>query len=193
MAEMTRADALTLIDASFPDQPIVVTLGTTVREMLAAVGQKDNHLYILDSMGLPGAIGLGLAMGLEGSRFEKVVTVEGDGSLLMGFSILATIGMVRPQNFLMVVLDNGTYGATGGQPTGASHVDFVGVSRAAGWDGEEVGTPEALRDALRLARGRPGPFLIRARIGPRMVKSGYFLPDPVLLADTFTRWVERNR
>lgn len=192
MAKMTRFDALKVVDELFPDQPIVLTLGTTVREMRTAVGQKDNHLYVLDSMGLPAAIGLGLAMGLEESRFEKLVVVEGDGSLLMGFTILATIGMVRPEKLLLVVLDNGTYAATGGQPTGSAHVDYVGVARAAGWDGADVDNLDDLRRTLQARKAEPGPYLVRGRIGPQNVKAGYFLPDPVILAHTFKQWLERN-
>jgi len=58
---LERPDALRLIDAAFPEQPVVLTLGGTIREMLAVVGRKANHLYCLDSMGQPLAIGLGLA------------------------------------------------------------------------------------------------------------------------------------
>ena len=65
---LDRPDALRLIDAAFPDQPLVLTLGGTIREMLAVVGRKPNHLYSLDAMGQPLAIGLGLALGLQGDR-----------------------------------------------------------------------------------------------------------------------------
>jgi thiamine pyrophosphate-dependent acetolactate synthase large subunit-like protein len=94
---MTRTDALTIVDEVYPTDPIVVNVGAAIREMVAAVGFKPNHLHILDSMGLPPAIGLGLAMGLAESRFQKVVTVEGDGGLLLGFSALSTIGLLKPE------------------------------------------------------------------------------------------------
>ena len=60
---LERPDALRLIDAAFPEQPVVLTLGGTIREMLAVVGRKANHLYCLDSMGQPLAIGLGWRWG----------------------------------------------------------------------------------------------------------------------------------
>ena len=63
---LDRPDALRLIDAAFAEQPLVLTLGGTIREMLAVVGRKPNHLYCLDAMGQPLAIGLGLALGLAG-------------------------------------------------------------------------------------------------------------------------------
>src|SRR5579859_6561803 len=140
-----------MIDAAFSDQPLVLTLGGTIREMLAVVGRKPNHLYCLDAMGQPLAIGLGLAVGLgDRPRGEKVVVVEGDGSLLMGFSALATVGHLKPANLVVCVLDNGVYLATGGQATAARDTDFVTVARACGWaDARDVeSTPEALRVAL---------------------------------------------
>src|SRR6202158_5976176 len=148
---LERPDSLRLIDAAFADQPVVLTLGGTIREMLAVVGRKANHLYCLDSMGQPLAIGLGLAMGLaERPRGERVVVVEGDGSLLMGFSALTTVGHLKPRNLVLLVLDNGVYLATGGQPTAAADVDLAAVARDCGWaDARDVeSTPQALDDAL---------------------------------------------
>ena len=68
MAEISRYEALKLVDAAFPTDPLVLALGTVVREMLMITGVKDSHLQVLDSMGLPPAIGLGLAMGSSARR-----------------------------------------------------------------------------------------------------------------------------
>lgn len=193
MGELTRLEALRIIDAAFPRQPIVLTLGTTVREMLEITGLKANHLHVLDSMGLPPAIGLGLALGLERSRFEKLVVVEGDGSLLMGFTTLSTIGRLKPSKLLIIVLDNGTYAATGGQPSGAEATDFAAVARACGFDGRDVDGQDALEQALAAARSEPGPLLLRVKIGPQNLKTGYFLEDPVVLGRAFADFLKQNR
>lgn len=192
MPEMTRTDALTAIDAAFPTDPIVVNVGAAIREMVAAVGSKPNHLHILDSMGLPPAIGLGLAMGLADSRFGKVVTIEGDGGLLMGFSSLSTIGMLKPEKMILVILDNGTYGSTGHQPTAAESTDFAAAARACGMQGHDVETVDGLRTALEAAKGVNAPVLIRARINLQGQKTPYFLEDPVVLANTFQRYLTES-
>src|SRR5438874_11987162 len=150
---LQRPDALRIIAEQFPEQPVVLTLGGTVREMLAVAGRRPNHLYVLDSMGLPVPIGLGLALGLDDDpRYRRVVVVEGDGSLLMGFSVLSTIGLLKPKKLLVVVLDNGVYLATGGQPTASSTTDFVGAARAGGFDAWAVegaaGLAAELEDAM---------------------------------------------
>src|ERR671938_321338 len=120
--------------------------------MLTLTGVKDNHLHVLDSMGLPPAIGLGLAMGLEEAPFEKIVVVEGDGGVLMGFTTMTTIGRLKPEKLLLIVLDNGTYAATGDQPTGAEATDFAGVARACGFEGRDVEGAAALERELSAAR-----------------------------------------
>jgi thiamine pyrophosphate-dependent acetolactate synthase large subunit-like protein len=62
-----------------------------------------------------------------------VVVITGDGEMLMGMGSLATVGLQKPTNLTIVVLDNEVYGETGGQ---ASHTggtaDLVGVARACG-------------------------------------------------------------
>jgi thiamine pyrophosphate-dependent acetolactate synthase large subunit-like protein len=191
---LQRPDALRLIDAAFVDQPLVLTLGGTIREMLAVVGQKPNHLYCLDAMGQPLAIGLGLALGLDNGRNdERVVVVEGDGSLLMGFSALATVGHLKPSNLVLVVLDNGVYLATGGQPTAARDADFVGVALACGWSAAQSveSTDDALREALNWAATTAGPILLRVRVDTAQPKTAFFLEDPVVLGRTFTDWLHR--
>ena len=189
---LQRPDALRLIDAAFPEQPMVLTLGGTIREMLAVVGRKPNHLYCLDAMGQPLAIGLGLAMGLDQTaRGQRVVVLEGDGSLLMGFSALATVGHLKPRNLVLVVLDNGVYLATGGQPTAARATDLVGVARACGWAAARgvESSLDGLRGALDWAAGAEGPLLLRVPVGVEQPRTDFFLEDPVVLAREFTDWL----
>ncbi len=187
-----RPDVLRLIDDVFADQPIVLTIGGVIREMLAVVGRKPNHLYSLDAMGQTVAIGLGLALGVEDqARHARVVVVEGDGSLLMGFSILATVGALKPRKLVVAVVDNGVYLATGGQPTAASSADFVKVALDCGWAAARgvPADPAAVRDALNWARATEGPILLRIPVGTEQPSTDFFLEDPVLLASQFETWL----
>lgn len=192
MSALRRPDVLRLIDATFPDQPVVLTLGGTIREMLAVVGRKPNHLYSLDAMGQTLAIGLGLALGIAGDRrYDRLVVVEGDGSLLMGFSALATTGHLRPQKLVLVVLDNGVYLATGGQPTSARDNDLAAVARACGWPAarDVDGTLDDVQAALHWATSVDGPVFLRVKVGTGQPATGYFLEDPVILAHDFQDWL----
>jgi thiamine pyrophosphate-dependent acetolactate synthase large subunit-like protein len=51
----------------------------------------------------------------------------------MGMGSLATVGLQKPGNLTIVVLDNEVYGETGGQASHtAATVDLVGVARSCG-------------------------------------------------------------
>lgn len=193
---INRPEALRVLADHYADQPIVVTLGVTVREMLAVAGRRPNHLISLDAMGQAPAIGLGIALGVAGRRSgERVVVAEGDGSLLMGFTTMATIGQLRPENLVVVVFDNGVYLATGGQVTSGPDVDIVGVALACGWEAarEVSGDLDAFREALAWSDGQTGPILLRVRVGTETVPSSYFLEDPVVLGREFQDWLLAER
>lgn len=188
---MHRPDALKIVDELFANDPVILTLGGTIREMLAVAGRKPNHLYILDAMGFPAAIGLGVALGGADGPHAKTLVVEGDGSTLMGFSALATIGHLQPEKLVLLIFDNGVYLATGGQPTAAASIDFAGVARACGWARAEdvASNPNVLRAALIAARAEPGPTLLRMRVDTATIPTDFFLEDPVLLGAEFTSWL----
>jgi len=85
--------------------------------------------YIPSSMGQAPALGLGLALAQPGCG---VVVVNGDGCMLMNLGSLVTLAN-HPANVYLIILDNGLYEVTGGQPTaGTGHVDFAAMARAAG-------------------------------------------------------------
>jgi sulfopyruvate decarboxylase subunit beta len=193
-SQLQRPDALRIIHEAFPDQPVVVTLGGTVREMIATCGRRPNHLYILDSMGLVVPIAVGLALGFDNDpSVERVVVVEGDGSLLMGFSVLSTIGLMRPKKLIVIVLDNGVYLTTGGQPSAAGSTDFVAAARACGMAGQLAEAPESLKASLVAGRTGDGPLLIRVPVGTVSPSTNFLLEDPVVLCEDFCRWLNSRR
>ena len=193
-APLQRFEALRLLDRAFPDQPIVLTIGGTAREMAWVSGRRPNHLPMLDSMGLATPIALGLAVGLaDEPAVERVVVADGDGSLLMGFSALTSIGLLQPRKLIVVVCDNGVYQTTGGQATAAATTDFVGVARACGLRGALVEGAEALEAALQTARTENGPWLLRVLIGTEAPPTPFFNADPVLLRAEFDGWLAARR
>lgn len=109
------------------DALVVTGLGAPSYDVYAA-GERPQNFYLWGAMG--GAVPL--ALGLALARPERpVVVVTGDGEQLMGMGSLATVGVIRPDNLTVVVLDNGHFGETGMQ---LSHsglgIDLVGVARA---------------------------------------------------------------
>ncbi len=128
---MRRIDAIGETAASVrqKDALLVGNIGVPCKE-LHHVCDMPANFYMLGSMGLASSIGLGLAL----SRPDKrVVAIEGDGSVLMNMGTLATIASQEPQNYLLIIIDNGAYGSTGNQPTATSkNTDLAAVARGAG-------------------------------------------------------------
>ena len=91
---------------------VVCNIGIPSQELFS-IRDRDNHFYMLGSMGLCSSIGLGLAL----TTNKSVVALEGDGALLMNLGTLATIGNRAPDNLILLVIDNGSYGSTGDQAT----------------------------------------------------------------------------
>ena len=171
---MKRLDALQVIDEVYADDPLVMTCGAASRE-LASLGRRDSHLYLLDSMGLAGPVGLGLALGGVG----PVAAVEGDGSLLMGLSMLASIAYHRPAGLALIVLDNREHASAARMPSQATAIDLAAICRGAGLDTADVSEPDDLRAALAdiRAEGRVGAVVAR-------IEGGNATGVPLLLEDT---------
>jgi thiamine pyrophosphate-dependent acetolactate synthase large subunit-like protein len=129
---------------------VVGGLGASTYD-IAAAGDHDRNFYLWGAMG--GAVMIGLGVALAQPKLP-VVVITGDGEMLMGMGSLATVGLQKPGNLTIVVLDNEVYGETGGQ---ASHtagtVDLVGVARSCGIsDAHDIATMaeiEALASSMQ--------------------------------------------
>ncbi len=183
---MNRLDSLRVIDEVFRERPLVVTCGATTRE-LASIAKKDSHLYLLDSMGLAAAVGVGLALAGRG----PLAAIEGDGSLLMGLPVLSTISYLRPAGFTLIVLDNREHASAGRFPTQAKSVGLADACRGFGLPTEETSDPVALRSTLERSLGSEGPSVVIGSIeGGNAPGTPFLLDDPAVLANGFRRFLE---
>ena len=186
-----RIEALRLISQEFPNDPVVFTCGATCREMVA-VERRENHLYVVDSMGLVSSIVLGLSLGLEQDTRRRAVAVEGDGGMLMSLSALSTIGYLQPEKLLLIVLDNQRHDSTGGQQTFTTRLDLAAIAASCGlrtWKAQDL---EELKQAIAEAVATSGPGFIHMKIGPGNAEVPLLLDDPVTLGDRFSRWLSAS-
>ncbi|MBN2228626.1 MAG: sulfopyruvate decarboxylase subunit beta [Candidatus Thorarchaeota archaeon] len=101
------------------DEIIVSSNGNISRQVYHYLPHPQ--IYLRGSMGLPISVGLGLSLA---KPERKVLTVVGDGNLLMGLGSLATISFVRPSNLKIMILDNNAYATTGNQPTTSGILNY---------------------------------------------------------------------
>jgi phosphonopyruvate decarboxylase len=162
-----RKEALeTVLSEVSDDAAVIATTGKCGRELFT-LSDRPQHLYQVGSMGCAAAMGLGVALNAD----NPVVVLDGDGAALMKMGSLATIGAYGPKNLIHVVLDNGTYDSTGGQPTVSQSVEFAAVAAACGYaNSYRCDGPGGFAQALKSAQSGPGPHLIHMRIQPGSMK-----------------------
>ena len=157
---MTRLEATRAICNVDVDAAIIASLGHPTYDLFAAEDRPRNF-YTWGSMGLASSVGLGLALARPDVR---VFVLDGDGSLLMNLGSLATIGLLRPSNLVVIVMDNEEYATTGGQPTPtACGADLEAAARAMRVDAVTVRTVPELRGAVA-RRALQGPLVVVAKV-----------------------------
>jgi thiamine pyrophosphate-dependent acetolactate synthase large subunit-like protein len=126
---LERRSVVSGLLAGRKDAVVVGGLGASTYDV-AAAGDHDRNFYLWGAMG--GAVMIGLGVALAQPQLP-VVVITGDGEMLMGIGSLATVGLQKPANLTIVVLDNEVEGETGGQASHtATNVDLVGVARGCG-------------------------------------------------------------
>jgi len=180
---MNRFDLTSRLLARLKNEEAVVGgIGNTNFDLWAA-GHRPQNFYMLGSMGLAFPIALGVALAQPKRR---VFALEGDGSLLMQLGSLSTIAALAPKNLTMVVMDNGIYQITGGQPTPAASVtDIVAVAMASGiassaWAADE----EDFERLIEQSMTAQAPSLIGVRIDDKP-GVGTTRRDPVQIRERF--------
>lgn len=173
-SQLDRRAAVTVLLKNRKDTLVVSGLGSPTYD-LHATGDRDDNFYLWGAMGGAALIGLGLAQAQPGKR---MIALTGDGEQLMGLGGIATIGVARPRNLDIVVIDNQHFGETGMQ---ASHtgrgVDLAAIATACGFAAAATlrTLEEVQRLATQMAEPADGPRLfvikVRAENPPRSLPS----------------------
>jgi thiamine pyrophosphate-dependent acetolactate synthase large subunit-like protein len=169
---MTLRDALEIVAECRGGRVVI----TTMAAVSLWPGLSDTPLdfaYMPSSMGEGPALGLGLALARPG---RGVIVVNGDGSMLMNLGSLVTLAG-NPADVYLLVIDNGLYEVTGGQPhAGAGRTDFAGLARAAGIERVYAfETLDAWRAGAAEALSGPGPVVAWLKVQGRL---GQTTPKP---------------
>src|ERR1700741_2795867 len=126
---MLRLDCFRSVYSELENCLVITIMGAVAAE-LHSLGHRPNFFYLQHAMGLASSTGLGLALCLPEQR---VIVIDGDGSLLMNLGSLSTMARYRPGNMVHVVFDNESLLSVGGFPTATSTgTDLEGIARAAG-------------------------------------------------------------
>jgi thiamine pyrophosphate-dependent acetolactate synthase large subunit-like protein len=161
---------------------VVAGLGSTAWDITAA-GDHDLSFPLWGAMGQAAMIGLGLALAQPRRR---VLVITGDGEMLMGLGALATIGVQKPNNLTVAVIDNERYGETGMQKTHTAHgVDMAAVAKACGFRNAELVVKE--KKLAKIVHETRGPNFLQIKVAADKLPLVLPPKDGVLLKARFRR------
>ncbi|MEO8716877.1 MAG: thiamine pyrophosphate-dependent enzyme [Burkholderiales bacterium] len=180
---LARRDVVKALLAERGELLVVAGLGSTAWDCTAA-GDSPLTFPMWGAMGCAAMVGLGLALVQPGRR---VLVLTGDGEMLMGLGSLATLGVQKPQNLSIAVIDNERYGETGMQATHtASGVDLAAMARAAGFASGVLVRDMAGVAALHKAIHKdPGPHFAQIKVAAEKVPLVLPPRDGALLKNRF--------
>lgn len=182
---MIRSEILRDIAPILRDHLVICNIGLPSQE-LHMIDDQPNNFYMLGTMGLASSIGLGLAL----SQPRTVISIDGDGSVLTNLGTLPTIANNVAENFILLIIDNGSYGSTGDQPTYAGKkTRLEKVATACGCEnvvtcaGQDTGaTLQAAIDSKRMT-------VIVCKCDSGNIKLPVITMDPVVIRDRFMKAV----
>ncbi|MBI4257692.1 MAG: thiamine pyrophosphate-binding protein [Thaumarchaeota archaeon] len=144
-----RHEFLRILASHVRDELVVLGVGGIHHEWESM--RKSDGNFFMSGMGYVAHVALGLAIGLPS---RQIISMEGDGSILMNLGVLATIGNLQPKNLNTFVFDNECYEAPGGLPTAtAGAIDLAEIAKAAG-----IGSSYTIRNTEELHKILPELF-----------------------------------
>lgn len=187
MPTIQRYDCLKALAEIAGDALVVSSAGAVTLEWNTVRPSGGN--FRVRTLGLCSSIALGMALGLPHC---KVIALDGDGSLLMNLSSLATIARMSPKNLLHIVFDNEVYEASGQKKTAtAAGADLVGVARAAGIQNAVwAASLDEFRRAVEQSATNAGASFIGLKVGTERATVPPYPIDEVENKYRFIRYVE---
>lgn len=183
---MIRSDILKELVPVLSDQLVVTNIGLPSQEMHMLDDQPTNF-YMLGTMGLASSIGLGLALAQD----KKVIAIDGDGSVLMNLGTLPTIGNNECDNYILLIIDNGSYGSTGDQTTYTGmKTSLAEVARACGCDNVIECSAQDTKSVLETALAGDKMTIIISKCESGNIKVPVIEMDPVVIKDRFMKAVK---
>ena len=178
---MIRSDVLKELAPTLADHLVICNIGLPSQE-LHLIDDRATNFYMLGTMGLASSIGLGLALAQD----KKVISIDGDGSVLTNFGTLPTIANNVADNFILLIIDNGSYGSTGDQPTYAGKkTSLAAVASACGCENVVECSAEDTVQAVKDAIASDKMTINVSKCESGNIKVPVITMDPVTIRDRF--------
>jgi sulfopyruvate decarboxylase subunit beta len=164
---MNRIEAMDVVSAARGAAAAVTGPGAN-SGLLYEKADRPATLYNME-LGYASSVALGVALACPQ---RQVLAIEGEGSFFAGATILSTMWRLRPQNLVVIVLDNEIWGTADGlEPTATAFgLDLARLALATGWDEANVhrsADVSTFRGHVEKALRGGGPHLVIGKIDPK--------------------------
>ena len=178
---MIRSEVIREIAPIIADHLVVCNIGLPSQE-LHLIDDQPTNFYMLGTMGLSSSIGLGLAL----AQNKKVIAIDGDGSVLTNLGTLPTIANNVANNYVLLIIDNGSYGSTGDQPTYAGKkTSLTEVAKACGCENVVECRAEDTAKVMKEALDGDQMTIIVCKCESGNIKVPVITMDPVVIRSRF--------
>ena len=117
--------------------------------------------------------------------------VDGDGSVLMNFGTLPTIANNPSANYILLIIDNGSYGSTGDQTTyTGKKTSLAEVARACGCEHVIECSAEDTASVVQAAFDDDKMTIIISKCESGNIPVPVIEHDPVVIKDRFMKAVQ---
>ena len=183
---MNRFKLLKTLQRVLKNKLVICNIGLPSQE-LYQINDQPNYFYMLGSMGLSSSIGLGLAL----SQKKDVISIDGDGSVLMNMNTLSTIGNRAPNNYTLLILDNGSYGSTGDQKTFTSEkTSLKDIAIGSGCKKViECKSKETADMLLKAIKDKKNSYVIISKVKSGNVSVEPIPLNPITIRDRFRKFI----
>lgn len=125
---LSRADCIKELSYRITNELIICSVAGQSTDV-ANIKDRDGNLYEVYMSGTtPVALGIALAL-----PKRRVIAIDGDGSMLMGLTVLPVIAQQNPSNLIVIVFDNEAYDCLNEIPTfTAGKTDLAEMARGSG-------------------------------------------------------------
>jgi len=178
---LSREEAINEVLNSIPrDSIVIASTGRATRELYELRNQRnENHntdFLNVGAMGHTSSIALGIAQATK----RQVVCLEGDSSALMHLGAFTTTGLLKPNNFFHIILNNGVHESVGGQKSAGLEANLTEIAKYSGYNtvDRSIKTADEICDTIKALENSDGPKFIEI-----IIRKGIRSDMPVLKFD----------
>jgi len=182
---LKRRDVVKKIINKRGEAKVVTGLGSATYDVFDA-GDSDSNFYLWGAMGGAAMTGLGLALAKPDT---PAIVITGDGEQLMGMGSIASIGVQKPKNLAVIILDNGYFGETGMQKSHTSQgVDLHLIAKASNFKHSFlINCQKDLDNFISFLPPSDGPIFANIKIDSKNPPRSLPILDGVELKNRFRR------